>query len=461
MKRTRDISWFAVIIASLIPALAQFMWLIYNTYVPLWLQAGNPGFQVPEGMVLRGFGYGAFVTGIILTVDNIASLFISPVVGMMSDGTRSRFGRRKPWILFGTPLAVVAFILIPVFALRIPAELSGQTSSLIPYFLPFFLALVLLLVPLAIVNVPALTIVFDISPSRHRSAVNAVAMAVGGITSVAGAIAMGILFDINPIMPFLVGGLLTALIILLTALFIKEPERPYGQTEGDSSDLSVFALGRVFKSLTVLPRESLKSLVLLLLSVVLSYSAFSQLQAFLSSYNVSTLGMDPGAAGMVFAVAGGAYILGTLPGGLLPKVLRRKPTYLIGLLGYALICILTFLFGTPTLIWILVGLGGFVWAFCNVNMDVMVYDSAPSDTLLGTYGGLLAFAKTLGFILGPVVGGFAVQTFGNDYRNIWLSMLLFLVIAVVVLLPVSKGEVRPTEQSPQPDAQSGQAPSGS
>jgi MFS family permease len=274
---------------------------------------------------------------------------------------------------------------------------------------------------------------------------------------VAGAIAMGILFDINPVMPFLAGGLLTAVIILLTAIFIKEPRRPYGQAEGESSDLSVFKLGKVFKSLAALPRDSLKSLVLLLLSVILSYSAFSQLQSFLSSYNVSILGMDPGAAGMVFAVAGGAYILGTLPGGLLPQVLRRKPTYLIGLAGYAVICILTFLFSTPTLIWILVGLGGFLWAFCNVNMDVMVYDSAPSDKLLGTYGGLLQFAKTLGFILGPIAGGFAVQTFGNNYGNIWLTMLLFLVVAIVVLLPVSKGEVRAAERQLPLESQGGQA----
>jgi Na+/melibiose symporter-like transporter len=421
------------------------MWLIYNSFVPLWLQAGNPGFQMPEGMVLKGFGYGAFVTGIILTVDNIASLFISPMVGMMSDGTRTRYGRRKPWIMFATPLAVIAFVLIPVFAGRIPADLSGQTSALTPYFIPFFLVLVFMLLPLAIIQVPSLTIVFDISPSRHRSAVNAIACTVGGITSVIGAIMMGILFDINPIMPFLVGALLTVLIIILAGIFIKEPPRPFGENEGESSDLSVFKLGRVFKTISTLPKESIKSLVLLLLSVILSYSAFSQLQSFLSSYNVSFLGMDPGAAGMVFAVAGGAFILGTFPGGLLPKYLKRKPTYLIGLVGYAVICISIYLFSNQTLIWILVGLGGFLWAFCNVNMDVMVYDSAPSDKLLGTYGGLLQFAKTLGFILGPVVGGFAVEVFGNNYRNIWLTMLLFLVIAIVVLLPVTKGEVREEE----------------
>ena len=446
MKKTKDIRWSAVIIAALIPALAQFMWLIYNTYVPLWLQAGNPGFQMPEGMVLKGFGFGAFVTGIILTADNIASLFISPVVGMMSDGTRTRFGRRKPWIVFAMPLAVVAFILIPVFAGRIPADLSGQTTALVAYFIPFFLALVFMLLPLAIVQVPSLTIVFDISPSRYRSAVNAIACTVGGITSVVGAILMGILFDINPVMPFLVGGLFTAFIVVLTAIFIKEPPHPFGEGETDSSDLSVFKLGKVFKAIAALPKDSKNSLVLLLLSVILSYSAFSQLQSFLSSYNVSFLGMDPGAAGMVFAVAGGAYILGTLPGGLLPRYIKRKPTYLIGLVGYAVICIITFIFSNPTLIWVLVGLGGAFWALCNVNMDVMVYDSAPSDKLLGTYGGLLQFAKTMGFILGPIMGGFVVQVFGNNYRNIWLTMLLFLVIAIAVLLPVTKGEVRQEEQ---------------
>jgi Na+/melibiose symporter-like transporter len=445
MKKTKNINWFAVMIAAFIPALAQLMWLIYNSYVPLWLQAGNPTFQIPEGMILRGFGYGAFVTGIILTVDNIASLFISPLTGMISDGTRSRFGRRKPWIIFATPLAVVAFIFIPVFALRIPADLNGQTAALGSYFIPFFLALVFMLLPLAIIQVPSSAIIFDISPSRNRSAVNAIACTVGGVTNVAGAIMMGVLFDINPIMPFLVGGVLTAIIILLTAVFIKEPPRPYEPSD-ISSNVSVFDLRKVLKSFTALPKENTKSLILLLLSVFLSYSAFGQLQSFLSSYNVSFLGMEPGTASMVFAAAGGAFIIGTLPGGLLPKYIKRKPTYLIGLVGYAVICVFTFIFSNQTLIWVYVGLGGLMWALCNVNMDVMVFDSAPSDTLLGTYAGLLVFAKTMGFIIGPLVGGFAVEAFGNTYNAIWPTMLFFLIIAIAVLLPVTKGEVRVDEK---------------
>lgn len=445
MKKAKDINWISVITAAFIPAFAQLMWLGYNSYVPLWLQAGNPTFHIPEGMVLRGFGYGAFVTGIILTVDNIAALFISPVIGMISDGTRTRFGRRKPWILFGTPLAIAAFILIPVFAMRIPAELSGQTAALGPYFIPFFLALVFMLMPLAIIEVPSIAILFDISPSRHRSTVNAIAAAVGGVTNVVGAIMIGILFDISPLIPFLVGGVLTAIVVVLAAIFIKEPPELYEAGDAISTDVSLFNLGNIYRTLKALPKENTKSLILLLLSVFFSYSAFGQLQSFLSSYNVSFLGMSPATASMVFAAAGGAYIIGTLPGGMLPKYIKRKPTYLIGLVGFALTCALVYIYANQTLIWVYVGFGGFVWALCNINQDVMVFDSAPSDKLLGTYGGLLVFAKTLGFVVGPLAGGFFVQTFGNTYRNIWIVMFVFIIATIAVLLPVTAGEVRAEE----------------
>lgn len=442
MQKTKEIRWLSVWIAALIPAIAQLMWLIYNSYVPLWLQAGNAGFKVPEGITLYGFGFGAFVTGILLTVDNIAALFVSPVIGMISDGTRTRFGRRKPWILFGTPLAVVAFFFIPVLAMRVPASLNGQTAALMPYFIPFFLALVFMLLPLAIVEVPSNTILFDISPSRHRSAVYAIAATVGGITNVVGSIFMGILFDINPIVPFLAGSVLMGVVVILTGLFIKEPSTLQDTVEDTTTKFSVLNIRKVLQAVTALPKESVKSLALLLVSVIFAYTAFGQLQSFLSSYNVSVLGMSPATASMVFAAAGGAFIIGTLPGGLLPKYIKRKTTNLIGLAGFAVICTLTYFFSSAALIWVFVGLGGFFWALCNVNLDVMVMDSAPSDDLLGTYGGLLVLVKTLGFILGPMIGGFVVQTFGNNYSNMWISMFVAVIGAIVVLLFVTKGEAK-------------------
>ena len=453
VKKVREIKWGSVIVASFIPAMAQLMWLVYNSYVPLWLQAGNPTFEMSEGVVLYGFGYGAFVTGLLLTLDNVAGLFLTPLVGMISDGTRTRWGRRKPWIVLATPVAIIAFMLIPFLALRVPAELNGQTQALTPYFVPFFLSLVFMMLPLAIIEAPSLTIVFDISPSKHRTTVNAIACVAGSVASVVGAIMMSILFDISPVMPFVVGGLLTLVIIIFTMFFVKEPEQVYEEGDEVSTKVSMFNLKTVFQALRALKGDYLKSLILILISMFVSYVAFGQIQSFLTSYNVSILKMDPATASMVYAVAGGSFLLGAAPAALLPRKLKRKGTVLIGLLVYAVISLVVYFVTSVSLIWIFVGIAAFFWSFVNINMDVMLLDSAPDDTLLGTYNGLMVFAKTAGFIIGPLVGGFVVEKFGNTYNNIWLVMVVFMIISILTILPVKRGEVRSEETQTALDAQ--------
>jgi len=49
---------------------------------------------------------------------------------------------------------------------------------------------------------------------------------------------------------------------------------------------------------------------------------------------------------------------------------------------------------------------------------------------------------TLGFIIGPILGGTLVEAMGNDYRWVWLIMFVFLVLATIAILPVTKGEAK-------------------
>ena len=90
------------------------LWGIYNAYVPIFLQAGRADFASGAG-IPRGFGMGADTTGFIMTLDNIAALFILPFVGAYSDRIWTRWWRRKPFIAVGAPLALVGFIGIPMF----------------------------------------------------------------------------------------------------------------------------------------------------------------------------------------------------------------------------------------------------------------------------------------------------------------------------------------------------------
>ena len=67
--------------------------MVYNSYVPIYLQAGSAAFAAGVGVL--GFGFTPALTGFLMTLDNIASLFIAPFVGMLSDSSKSKMGTQN------------------------------------------------------------------------------------------------------------------------------------------------------------------------------------------------------------------------------------------------------------------------------------------------------------------------------------------------------------------------------
>jgi hypothetical protein len=158
--------WRATIIAATLPAVMEVIWQLYNTYVPVFLQAGNPAFS-DAGVTTLGFGLGPALTGFILVFDNIAGLFISPAVGAWSDSLRTRWGRRMPFILIVIPIAVITAAVIPLVPLGITPALNGQTGQLIGLLVPFVVAMFVVLLAFAVVRPAADVLLFDIT--RRRS----------------------------------------------------------------------------------------------------------------------------------------------------------------------------------------------------------------------------------------------------------------------------------------------------
>lgn len=75
-------------------------WQAYDTVVPK--------------ILTDKFGLGQTWSGIVMAMDNIFALFLLPLFGTLSDKCKSRMGRRSPFILFGTVIACVAFVLMSV-----------------------------------------------------------------------------------------------------------------------------------------------------------------------------------------------------------------------------------------------------------------------------------------------------------------------------------------------------------
>src|SRR5207237_5783175 len=51
--------------------------------------------------------------GIVYAITSVFSTIATPVAGALSDRTRTRFGRRTPWILCGSLIGGVALMLVP------------------------------------------------------------------------------------------------------------------------------------------------------------------------------------------------------------------------------------------------------------------------------------------------------------------------------------------------------------
>ncbi len=88
-------------------------------------------------------GVSLALVGTILLVTRILDVFTDPLMGYISDKTRSRFGRRRPWVLLSAPI-----LMISIYKLYMPPDgvdgwymftwmvvmSVGTTMMLIPYY---------------------------------------------------------------------------------------------------------------------------------------------------------------------------------------------------------------------------------------------------------------------------------------------------------------------------------------
>lgn len=71
-------------------------WQAYDSIVPM--------------MLVNKFGMSQAVSGLIMAIDNILAVLLLPLFGALSDKTKTKFGKRTPYILLGTILAIGAFL---------------------------------------------------------------------------------------------------------------------------------------------------------------------------------------------------------------------------------------------------------------------------------------------------------------------------------------------------------------
>jgi maltose/moltooligosaccharide transporter len=415
------------------------MWSLYNTYVPIYLQAGNTAFDKTQTALTLGFGLGPALTGFLMTLDNIVAFFLQPFIGMWSDRTYTRIGRRMPFIVGAAPIAVLAFFLIPVAPLLIPAEKSGQLSALTGPFVFFIAAAGVMLVAMAVFRTPVIALMPDLTPSPLRSKANGVINLMGGVGGALALLGGGFLYKLYRPLPFWVGGVLMLAAAGVLLWTIREPKELIESAIPTEERLGLRGL---FDGLRGLPRENARSLVFLVLAIFCWFVGYNAIETFFSSYGVSVLKIGEGTAGQILAIANITFILFAIPSGYVASRFGRRRTILVGLAVFAALLITAFFLPNLYVVIGALALGGIAWSLVNINSLPMVVDISPSETVLGTYTGIYYVAGTLAAVVGPILNGWIVEAAGNNYNLIFAVTPAFFVLAILLMLMVTKGEAK-------------------
>jgi MFS family permease len=402
------------------------IWPVFNQYIPLFLQAGNPEFErllLAEGRSIpsiAGFGLAPSLALFIMTWDNIINMFVQPWVGAKSDQTWNRFGRRKPWILAGAPIALLGFVFIPVAQ----SVLALAVFILITNF------------GMALFRSPTISWLGDLFEPDNRSKANGVINMMGGVGGLLAYFGGGVLFDsFGRAAPFVAGAVAMSVALIVVLLFVKEKEKIEVEPKARQAG--------VLENLQAMYTNPDKSGLFVLLGILLWFMAFNALETGLSSFAVFSLGMQAGTASIYAGLVTVSFILFSVPAGLMGTRYGREITIRIGLIGLALLTLTGFFLIQNTLTFaVILVLAGFMWAMINVNSLPLVYDHGD-EKRIGAYTGLYYFSSQLAAVLGPTLGGILVDALGDQYRWLWLFSFVFMTLAFLAMSGVKrvKGKV--------------------
>ena len=269
---------------------------LYDSQVPVFLEALLPRKSL---------------VGVVMTLDNVFALFLIPFVSHLSDNTRSRIGRRMPFILVTLPLSALFFGAIPFFA-----------ASL----LSIVIVLFLLNLFKQAARGPVVALMPDSVPGKFRSEANGVINTMGGIAAIVGTAALNPLMDLSitlPLigdtlnkLPFVLAALLVVLSTIILVIFVRERQEAKESEEREP----------LLKSLKIVAAAKDKSALWILISLFLWFLGYQGLTPFVTLYAMDAFDVTRGIGGMSLAPVAIAYALGAIPSGYVGHKIGRRKT---------------------------------------------------------------------------------------------------------------------------------------
>lgn len=393
-------------------------WQMYDNIVPLILENT---FHMRETLV-----------GAIMSIDNVLAVFLLPFIGTLSDKVDTRWGKRTPFIVFGTAAAVILMMFLP----------AADRMMNLPMFVVF---LALTLLAMACYRSPAVALMPDLTPKPLRSSANAVINLMGAL---GGVYALGLITflvekvdrpNYFPVFIGIAGMMVLAVILLLITTKEKKLAKQIAMEYPEEAEEPAVQ-GEVKK----LEKPVKKSLTFILLSIFLWFTAYNAVTTAFSRYAIKEWGMEGGGYAALLMVATVAAIISYIPIGIISSKIGRKKSIIVGLIfmliSYSAVFFYSGYHFSANIFFALIGIG---WAAVGVNSLPMVVEmSSGSD--VGKYTGLYYTFSMSAQIVTPILSGRLLEI---SYGTLFPYAIFFTILAIITMLQVKHGDSKPQKKA--------------
>ena len=331
------------------------------------------GLSSPTSMIARINAVGAFVA----VVANI-------VFGMISDRSRSRFGKRTPFIVLGSAFAGV-FLFLTFTA-------TAQWLILL-YWALFQLGLNAMLGPF-------LAVLSDRVPDAERAKVSA-AYGFGVMIAQAVGIAIASQFIMRQGIAFALFGVLLAVSGVVTVLIW--PREPSAH-DNNKEPLTWQTVAQAFKPPSWEAIDFYRALLGRLL-IMMGYYMISSYQLYLFR---DYIGLDTEAAARSMTILSMCVLIPSIVSMLVAAPLsdmlgRRKPLVIVCAVIISIGIMVPFIWPTTMAMYVYAGCAGFGFGIYMTVDQALNVDVLPNKADAGKDLGILNLSNTVGQILGPIV----------------------------------------------------------
>ena len=358
------------------------------------------------------------------TIGAIVSTITTLIIGALTDITRTRWGRRTPWILAGSVLTALVMVGLGAVSDRSQLWIFTLLWCGIQTFINMIVA-------------PLIAVIADRTAPRHRGLISSV-YAIGYIIGQYGGPVIGgrFLSDANPAL------VNTGYYALAVMMLLSGPVAAVLMREKSSLGMPKLKFDAgVFKDHFSFPTKGARNLYLALfgkMMINIAVTAFSVYQLF---YLTSGMGVDSDTAGNYISAMGvatmvTAIIFAPISGPISDKLGTRKKVVAFSALLTAIGTIIPFVYQQPaSMVWygVVAGIGAGIFFSVDqaLNLEVLPNPQTAAKDL-----GILNFANTGAQILAPVAGAILFQVVGGQYMPIlpFLSVIALVGAGLVMLI---------------------------